>query len=295
MLRRFPVCIALTLLLATSLVSARQTRTRVVYVSAITGRNVPVTDMAAGEFVIKEDGKRGLITRAERATAPMQVALMLDDGGLALGAIRQGAGQFIHTLQGRGEFSIITIGAQNLTLVDFTTEVPQLYSGLRKLLPRSAVPTYLLDGLLEVAKGFQRREAQQPIIVVVATEAEELSNVRATVVLEALQKSGAKLYYIGLGFPVTQGNRPALSLDRPESSTVYETANRSAVLGAAPENSGGRSEQALQPTGVPVLMQQFADELAAQYAITYEAARPDAKLSFETTRKGVKVRGPSHR
>jgi hypothetical protein len=42
-------------------------------------------------------------------------------------------------------------------------------------------------------------------------------------------------------------------------------------------------------------MQQFADELAAQYAITYEAARPDAKLSFETTRKGVKVRGPSHR
>ena len=70
---------------------------------------------------------------------------------------------------------------------------------------------------------------------------------------------------------------------------------RSAVLGAAPKNSGGRSEQALQPNGVPVLMQQFADELAAQYAVTYEAASVSGKLSFETTRKGISVRGPSRR
>jgi len=265
-----------------------------VYVSVVTARHAPVTDMAPGEFVIKEDGRRRPIARVERATAPMQIALMLDDGGLALGAIRQGAGQFIYTLQGKGEFSIVTIGARNLTLVDFTSDVPQLYAGLRKLLPRSTMPTYLLDGFLEVTKGFERREAQRAIIVAVASETEELSDVRAPVVLDALRKSRATLYYIGLGFPVTQGYRPALSADRPESSTVYETANRNAVLGAAPENSGGRSEQALQPTGVPFLMQQFADELAAQYAVTYEALVPGAKLRFETTRKGVTVRGPAH-
>jgi VWFA-related protein len=280
-------------LLVTSVATARQAGTRTVYVSVVTGKNVPVTEMAAGEFVIKEDGKVRAIAKAERAIAPMQIALMLDDGGLSLNAIRQGAGRFIQTLQGKREFSIVTIGARNLTLVDFTTDVPRLYAGLQKLLPRSTVATYLLDGFLAVVKGFQRRDAQRPIIVVVAGEGEELSDVRAPVVLEAFEKSGAKLYYIGLGFPVTQGNRPGP--DRPESSTEYETANRNAVLGAAPKNSGGRSEQVLQPNGVPVLMKQFAEELAAQYAITYEVGKSGAKLSFETTRKGISVRGPLRR
>jgi len=295
MLRLFPIGTAVTLFVATSLLGAHQTRTRTVYVSAVTGRNVPVTDMAPDEFVIKEAGRRRPIVRAEQANAPMQIALMLDDSGLSLGAIRQGAGQFIYTLQGKGEFSIITIGARNLTLVDYTTDVPQLYAGLRQLLPRNTMPTYLLDAFLDAARSFQRREARRPVIVAVATEGEELSDVRAPVVLEALQKSGATVYYIGLGVPVTQGNRPALSANRPESATEYETANRSAVLGAAPKNSGGRSEQALQPNGVPFLMQQFADELAAQYAITYEGASVGGKLSFEATRKGISVRGPARR
>ncbi len=295
MLRTLPLSITVALLVATILVSARQAGTRTVYVSVVTGRSVPVTNMTAGEFVVKEDGKPRPIVIAERAKAPMQIALMLDDSGLALNAIRQGTGQFIHTLQGKAEFSIVTIGARNLTLVEFTTDIPQLYAGLQKLLPRNTMPTYLLDGFLEAAKGFQRREAERPIIVAVSGESEELSDVRAPAALDALQKSRAKLYYIGLGFPVTQGNRPPLLADRPESSTEYETANRSAVLGAAPKNSGGRSEQALQPTGVPVLMQQFADELAAQYAITYEGGKAEAKLSFESTRKGVSVRGPLRR
>jgi hypothetical protein len=154
------------------------------------------------------------------------------------------------------------------------------------------MPTYLLDGILQATTIFQRKEAQRPVIVAVSTEGEELSDVRAPALLDALQKSRARFYYIGLGFPITQGNRPALSANQPESSTEYETANRSAVLGAAPKNSGGRSEQALQPNGVVVLMQQFADELAAQYAITYQAGAVGGKLSFETTRKGIRVRGP---
>jgi len=113
------------------------------------------------------------------------------------------------------------------------------------------------------------------------------------VVLDAIQKSSAKVYYIGLGVPVTQGNRPAYTADRNADSTVEEAGNKNTVLAAAPKNSGGRSDQALQPSGVPVIMKQIADELAGQYQITYTSDAAEAKLTVETRRKNVKLRAPA--
>jgi VWFA-related protein len=283
------VSAASIVMLAAPVIDGRQAGLRTVYVAALDNKNAPVMDMTAADFVVKEDGKVRAVTQAGLATAPMQIALLLDDGGLALDTIRQGAGQFIQTLQGKASFAIITVGGRKLTLVDYTTDVPVLFAGLKKLLARNTTSTDLLDGFIDVAAEFLRREAARPVMVTIAAEGEEVSSARAPVVLEAIQKSGAKFYYIGLGVPVVQGTRGGLA----DSSNAAEAGNRSAVLGAAPKNSGGRSEQALQPSGVPVLMKQFADELAAQYAVTYSTDAAQAKLSIETSRKGVKVRGPA--
>jgi len=272
---------------------AQQAGVRTVYVAAQSGKGVPVPDLGATDFVVKEDGKVREIVKAELATAPLHVALLLDDGGLAINGIRQGAGQFIETLQGKGEFTILTIGARALTLVDFTSSAPALYDGIRNLFARKTESSDLLDGILQVTAEFQRRKAERPVIVAIAAETEEVSSAQAPVVLDEIQKSRAKFYYIGLGSPVTAGTRPALNANTPDRSTEAETASRNAVLGAAPKSSGGRSEQSLQPTGVPVLMKQFADEIAAHYAITYSTDAPQAKLSVESRRKGVTVRAPS--
>jgi VWFA-related protein len=275
--------------------AARQAGTRTIFVSAIDGKDVPIADMTAADFIVKEDGRPRDVVNAEIAKTPMQVVMMLDDSGLALGAIRQGAWEFIQTLAGRAEFAIITISGRNLTLVDFTPEPTVLYGGLQKMLTRTGGGTYLLDGFVEVTQSFQRREAKRPVIVVVASEVEEFSHTRPEVVLDAIQKSGAKLYYIGLGPPQTQGTRPGFAAQRPGDSTEEESAGRNTVIGDAPKSSGGRSEQALQSTsGVPVMLKQFAAELAGQYAVTYQSAASDAKLSVETKRKGVKIRAQNH-
>jgi len=270
-----------------------QARTRTIYVTAVDNKEAPVDGLTAADFTVKEDGKVREVVSAEIAKRPMQIALMLDDSGLGLGAIRQGAGQFIETLQGKAEFAIITMAGRNLPLVDFTADAPTLYAGLQKMLTRNTPSTYLLDGLVEVAQTFQRRKAERPVIVAVIVEGEELSSARADVVLDAIQKSGVKLYYVGLGAPVTQGNRPPYAAERAADSTEEESNKRNAVLGSAPKNSGGRSEQVLQTSGVPGLLKQFAVELAGQYAVTYDTDTTNAKLSVETKRKGVKLRAPA--
>jgi hypothetical protein len=142
---------------------------------------------------------------------------------------------------------------------------------------------------VEVAQSFQKREAQRAVIVAVAAEGEELSHTRASVVIDAIQKSGARVYYIGLGVPVTQRGRSGIM----DSSNDADAINRNTVLGSVPKNSGGRSEQALLATGITTLMQQFADELAAQYAVTYRTDGVEAKLGVETKRRGVTLRAPA--
>ena len=289
---RLPLAVAaaaLTFLPLAEVVTSGQGSMRTVYVAAVDKKNAPVMDLTAADFVVKEDGKVRTISRAPLASAPMQIALMLDNGGLSLGAIRQGAGQFIQTLQGKGEFAIFTVGGRMLPLIDFTTDVPKLYAGLKSLMARNTTSTDLLDGYIEVAGEFQRREAERPVIVTIASEGEEMSSAHAPAVLAAIQKSRAKFYYIGLGAPVTQGTRGGLA----NSSNGSEAGSRNAVLGAAPRNSGGRTEQVLHASGVTPLMKQFADELAAQYAVTYSTDATEARLSIETKRKGVTVRGPT--
>jgi VWFA-related protein len=277
--------------LAATIRAAPQTGVRTVHVSAVDGKQAPVPGLSADDFTIKEDGRQRTIDRVEIATAPMQIVLMLDDGGLALGAIRQGAGQFVERLQGKAQFAVITTGGRNLTLVDFTEDPRHVYSALQNMFARNQPATYLLDGLLEVSQTLARRSASRPVIVAIASEGEEFSHARSDVVLEAIQKSQATFYYVGLGPPATQGSRAGI--DRPADSTESEAGRRNTVIGSAPKNSGGRSEQSLLPAGVPVLMMQFAEELAGQYAITYRSDSSQAKLTVETSRRGVRVRARS--
>ena len=91
-------------------VAAPHLETRTVYVTVVDGKNAPVAGVTAADLTVKEDGRPRAIDRVEIATAPMQIALMLDDGGVALGAIRQGARQFVERLQGKAAFMLITTG-----------------------------------------------------------------------------------------------------------------------------------------------------------------------------------------
>ena len=290
MMRSLISCGAALVVLTVGLPAAPRLAPRTIYVTAV-DKNVPVTDMTAADFVVKEDGKVRDITTAQIATTPMSIALMLDNGGLSLGAIRQGSGQLIEALQGRAEFAIYTISVRKLTLIDFTRDIPALYAGLQQLLARNSNAVDLLDGFVEVSGAFVARKAERPVIIAVATEGDEVSNTRANVVLEAIQRSRARVYYVGLGAPATQGTRAGVN--RPADSTDGESTNRNAVLGSAPKNSGGRSESSLQPSGVTTFMKEVASELAAQYAITYETDVPEAKLSVETKRRGITLRAPA--
>ncbi|HXT70164.1 MAG TPA: hypothetical protein VN700_10445 [Vicinamibacterales bacterium] len=270
-----------------------QPRVRTIYVTVMDRSGLPVAGLTVGDFRVKEDGRVRKIEKAEPASDPMQIALLLDDGGPSLGAIRQAAGQFVERLQRRAVFSLTTTGGQPIERVKPTDDPRVVYDALQKTFANASRTTQFLEAIAESARDFVRRRAARPVIVAIVSEGEELSDVRADAVLQAVQQSRAVFYHIGLGGPVTSGARPSLDSNRAAGSTEYESLQRNVVIGSAPKNSGGRSEQVFQAAGIVPLMLEFAAELAGQYAITYQTDALQARLEVTTTRDRVRVRAPA--
>ena len=267
--------------------------TRRIFVTALDNRGTPVTDLTAAEFVVKEDGRERPIVSAAPATAPLQIALMIDDSGLGLQAMREGAAAFVRHVQGVAEMAVITTGGRNIVLSDFTTDTDQLIATVNRIYARNLTGAFLTDGFLEVARVFGQREAQRPVIVSVGVEGEDFSAARPADVLAALLRTGTQLYMVRIGRPVLGQSNPAAA-NRGESLADEQT-RFNAILGQAPPRSGGRIEQLTSDVGIPVRMQAIARELTSQYEVTYTTDKPDGvelRLEVSSPRRGVRLRAP---
>ncbi len=262
--------------------SAAESRAARVYVSVLGPRSVPVTGLAAGDFTVREDGVAREVLRAEPATDPLQVVLLVDDSQAATDALqplREGLTAFVDALKGRAEIGIVTVADRATSLVPSTTDTAALKKGITRIYARSGSGAYLLDGVMDVSRGFSRRKAERPVIVAVTMEGVEFSNLQYQNVLEALATSGAALHVLAVGTPA--------------SSMADEMRNRNQVIAEGTERTGGRRDQILTPSGLAEALPRMATELLNQYVVTY--SRPDAlippeKLRVTVSRPDVTVR-----
>jgi Ca-activated chloride channel family protein len=290
---------AVLLLLAASSASAQsareaelqQGRTRTVYVTVTDKNGVPVTDLTPDDFAVKEGGKSRDVVSAAVTTVPMRIAIIVDDNGTGL--FRYGVGKFIERLQGLAEFSLSTITGQHLKLVDFTTNAADLTAAIGQLTARPSTNDggQLLEGIFETAKDFRKRFARRPVIVALTVGGEEHSTVPAHHVLEELQKSGAALHVIAVSNSALRGTA---IVQRP-GALLEENMNLSEVLGDGPQQSGGSRGEIVASAGLVVGLQQLAEELRSQYAVSFSRTDPpkaNDKLNVSVKRSGLNVRAP---
>jgi VWFA-related protein len=300
-MRRMLALSASTVLFAVGLSAASPARqeqaglheglTRTVYVSVLDKYGVPVTDLAPGDFVVKEGGKNRQIVEAGMTNVPLRIALLVDDNGT--GIFRYGVVKFIERLQGRAEFALSTVTGQNLKLVDYTADVNLLTTAIGRLTARPATNDggQLLEGIFETAKDLQKRKARRPVIVVLTVGGEEHSTLPAHHVLEELQKSGAALHVIATNSAAV---RPMAAVQRP-GALLEENLNLSEVLGDGPKQSGGKREEIVASAGVTVGLQELAEALRNQYAVSFsrsDAPKSSDQLSVSVNRSGLTVRAP---
>ena len=265
---------------------------RTVYVSVSDAEGVPVSDLAAEDFVVKEGGKDCEVTRARIEDTPLQVAIIVDDNGT--GIFRYGLTRFVDRLDGRAEFSLSTVTGQMFKLVDYTTSVSAVQRGIASLAARPATDDggQLLAGIHETAKELRKREAQRPVIVVLTVGGEEHSTLRASYVLDALRDSRASLNVLTVARSML---RSSINVTRP-SALLEESLNLGEVLGDGPKQSGGRRDEIVATAGMLADLQRLAEELSTQYTVEYAlppGVRPSERLNVTVRRPNLTVRAPT--
>jgi hypothetical protein len=273
-------------------------RERRVYITATDNKGSAAADLTPAEVRVREDGETRTVLTVGPATDLMQIVLLVDDTGPGIQHIRQGVAGFVRILEQHAEFALVSTGGRNTLLVDFTREPDEIGAGINRLMTRTTTGAYLLDAIQETARTLQAREAARPVIVVVALEGSEFSNVQADRVVEAVRRSGAIMHVVSIGKPTLKtmtpwNQRPTESIHQ----NLDENIARINVFGNGTRLSGGRLEQVVEFTGVPARLTELAYDLRDQLVVTYTrppAAKPPTRLDVSVSRRGVRLRAPRH-
>src|SRR4051794_23585468 len=124
----FSVALAALAMPMTGRASSGAEVVRTVYFSALDAKGAPITDLTAADLAVKEGGKDRTIRGVEPATAPIQVSILVDDGGS--GAFQGAVGQFLGAMLTHGQFAISALNPQPSRLTTFTNDVAVLKNAL---------------------------------------------------------------------------------------------------------------------------------------------------------------------
>jgi hypothetical protein len=263
-----------------------QTLQRGIYASVLDKDGTPVPNMTPADFVVREDNLAREVLRVEPARTAMQIALLVDNSAASsrnIRDIRDAATEFIKGVTGNGmenEVALITVGERPTILVDYTTDQAKLLKGAA-IFSQPNSGAYMLDGIWETARALKKREARRPVIIGIATNGPEFSNRYRDQVIGAVTDAGASLHIVMAGPPPTD----VISNEGRERAFVYSNGT---------ENTGGRYDNVLATSAMPMRLKQVADELTHQYVVTYarpQSLIPPEHITITSKRPDVTVRG----
>lgn len=294
-------CITLPLALAASLAAVAaagaQSVERRMIVSVLDDDGVPVTDLGAADFEIREDDAAREILRVDAAGAGRQIAILVDTSEAAVRAasdFRRGLSAFVDAMHGDNRISIVSFGGPPRILAPSTSDGERLREGVGRVFPQSGQAAYMLDAVYEVAEGFDRNGADRPVMVVLTTAGTDYSNRRARQVLERIDESGAAFYTLSV-----EARRAAFESAQPPGGfggfdARQQEFERDLVLARGTAGTGGRHRDLLASSAVERALLDLVAELRNQYLIAY--SRPDSlippdEVTVTVDRSGVTARG----
>lgn len=263
--------------------------TRTVYVTVVDNKGVPVTDLTAADFTLREGGRDREIVRAEPATTRMHLTLLVEERLLGDGQVRMGVYEFMKRMHGQADLSLVTVALRNETVFDHTDDLNTMVAALNKLSLNPTPQSNLTEGVLELVREIEKERLERPVVVAVALSGGQSGGPAANTVLTQLRQSGATMHAVTLA-----GGGEAT--DAQSAASLSDGSGREQVLGDGSRQAGGRRHDVSTTTAIGRALQLVADDLLAQYILSYtlpDGVKPDRRLNVGVKRRGVTLRAPN--
>ena len=223
-----------------------------------------ITDLAADEFTVFEDGVKQDVTFFNRTNLPIALALLLDTSASMeskLPTAQEAAIGFAKRLRAQDLAEVIDFDSRVIVLQNFSNSAAELEQAIHKTSAGGSTSMYnavyiaLKDLKKVVAKNADdiRRQA-----IVVLSDGEDTSSLLPfEEVLDLAKRSETAIYAIGLRTP-----------DGPGSTTKgFKEAEF--VLRQFAQETGGRAFFPNQVADLAAIYGQISDELSSQYTVGY--------------------------
>ncbi len=255
-------------------VSAAGPTTRTIYVTVTDGNGWAVPGLAPADFVVKESGKEREVVSVAPASEKMRLALMVAHPLAGVTNVRQGLAEFIRRLCPSAEIALFMITQRAEKLADYSSNPDLLIDAIRNLpLSQSASSAVVPEGVLEVAKQFEKARPARPVIVLATTE-QGLAVEDPEFILSQLAKSKAQFWAVAVG----------------------KAGSASLSIADGPSQSGGRRIPIVTLEGFQAGLKQVADDLSSQYLITYtlpDGVKASDRIGVSLKKAGVTLQAPS--
>ena len=268
---------------ASAVIDAQVGRDRTLYVSVRDKSGAPVTDLGPQEIVIREDGTRREVLRVSRAAEPIDIAILVDDSSAAgpdLLFIRDALTRFVELMHGDHNIAVIGLAGRPTILTDYTRDPARLKAAVGRIFAQTDSGMTLLDALVEVSKGLEKRETSRAVLLAVITDGQEYGRFDDREVLKQLKRAGVAFH------AVTTGTLAAFTPD--------EMKYRAIVLSNGTRETGGRHDNLMAGSGLPLAVENVARELSSQLKVVYSRPQsliPPERIEVSVTRPGLTARG----
>ena len=242
-------------------VTGRSSTDRTALVTVLAESGTPIRDLKAGDFIVKEDGKKREVVDAKLSGDQLSVALLLDTAQPARGvayptnALRSAASAFVHAIHAANPDAHVALwqyASAATVSVEFTNKADDLENAISRLYPNQQTSAVLLEALDGAAKQLAGRSTSRRAIVSVDFDSPESSTERLVQQsADSITNSGATFWAVSVRAGGT-------------TSPIREE-----VLDKMTKANGGKRYSSPDASGLEGMLKKVAASLTSQYVVTF--------------------------
>jgi hypothetical protein len=249
-------------------------------VRVLDNHNRAVTRVSATELQLRLNGTRATVLRVTPIEDSLTIAVLVDHCTKAVLEVRAALDAFVRALAPAHRVGVFTVGGVPAVLVPFTNDGDTLSRAVGSLGRVACTSLHAIDGVRQAYRSDEVRQARRAAVVAIVAHGMDESLEDVAPLLAEITASGKPFF--------------SVRFKAEPDAAMSEASNLTALLSAAPTDSGGTTFSLLSAAGLGSALTSLAAVLSSELLVEFSLEAPPApdrplEVDAKTARRGDRV------